>query len=483
MSIHAQQPDAQCDQALAALGAKLSLSRPAQWDNFASMIFAGRMKTRAVISALLTMVLLGAVELGARQSPIKDRAELAKVEAQALAGSAEAQLEMALVYDEGGLVVVDRAKAAEWYQRAASQGVGVAEIRLGMMAETGEGLPQDYAQAKGHYERAVELHDLEANLRLGILHLEGWGVPRDPKKAIALIRLAGEANYHPAQIVLSGMYGVGVGTKVDLKEATAWAERAAKEDDPEGQVIMGGFVMKNIRERDDMNLAREWFQLSAEQDYARGMLGMAATFFQGTPSEEKLRTGLRWLELAAEGGNSAAAFYLAMIRTMTDRSNPAETEKLAKEWLTKAAATGDDLSREVLNLSVGGMPLAEAFQRVMTVPYEDRYVQNYAARRAEAERDSTGDRMPIPIKLVRPIFPMVFRLTVTDGEVVVAFIVDTKGRIREARAVTSSHPAFAEPAVAAVRNWRFLPGRKNGRLVNTRMSVPVYFKISDVKSR
>lgn len=447
------------------------------------MTLAGRLKLQVSLLAMLTLETWGAVEPVVRLSLVKDLSELATVEARALIGSADAQLEMALVYDEGGLVSVDRTKAAAWYQRAASQGVGVAEIRLGMMAEIGDGLPQDYAQAKAHYERAVELRDLEANLRLGILHLEGWGVPRNPEKAVALIRLAGEANYAPAQIVLSGMYGVGVGTKVDLKEATVWAERAARAEDPEGQVTMGGLVMRSIRERDDMNLAREWFQLSAEQEYTRGMLGMAATFMLGNPSPADVQIGLRWLELAAEEGNGAAAFYLALGRTMTDRSDPVATEKIAKEWLGKSWAAGEHVASEVLDLAERGMPLPEAFKQVMTVPFENRYVQRFAANRAEAERNPTKDRAPIPIKIVKPVFPMVFRLTVTDGDVVVAFIVDTKGRVRDATVVKTTHPAFAEPAVEAVRQWLFLPGRQNRRLVNTRMTVPVYFRISDVESR
>ena len=168
---------------------------------------------------------------------------------------------------------------------------------------------------------------------------------------------------------------------------------------------------------------------------------------------------------------------------MTDRSNPTKTEKEAKEWLGKSWAAGKYVAREVLDYSERGLPLQEAFKQVMTVPFEDRYVQRFAATRVEAERNPTKDHLPIPIKLVSPVFPMVFRLTVSDGDVLVEFIVDTKGRVREAKAVQSSHPAFAEPGVAAVMKWRFLPGRKDGRLVNTRMKVPVYFRISDVESR
>lgn len=84
-------------------------------------------------------------------------AALAKREAAALAGSVDAQLELALAFDDGTAGKRDEAKAAHWYQRAADQNVGVAHLRLGMLREAGAGLTQSYAEARTHYERAVAL--------------------------------------------------------------------------------------------------------------------------------------------------------------------------------------------------------------------------------------------------------------------------------------------------------------------------------------
>ncbi len=61
----------------------------------------------------------------------------------------------------------------------------------------------------------------------------------------------------------------------------------------------------------------------------------------------------------------------------------------------------------------------------------------------------------------------------------VAFIVNTKGEVVDAIAIRATNAAFAEAAVRAVLQWKFKPGMKNGRLVNTRMQVPIIFQLED----
>ena len=66
-----------------------------------------------------------------------------------------------------------------------------------------------------------------------------------------------------------------------------------------------------------------------------------------------------------------------------------------------------------------------------------------------------------------------------SGEVTVAFIVGSSGDVVEAYAVKSTQREFEQPAVQAVLKWKFRPGRKGGRAVNTRMSVPIVFNLNE----
>ena len=405
------------------------------------------------------------------------------LEQQAAAGSADAQLELAFALDSASGKAADPAKAAEWYRKAAEQGIGAARLRLGLMYETGRGVTQSYDDARTQYEQAIALGVKEANLRLGILYLEGWGVPRDPAKAVSLIELAAGADYRPAQLILSDMYGVGIGVKKDTAKAIAWAERAASAKDPEAEIQLGSMAMRRDAMKRDVQLAREWFQLSAEQEYSRGMFAMAATFLKPGATLEDAKMGFKWLQLAAENGNSAAMFYVAGMLVATPASGlaGAQANDAARKWFQRASDAGEATASEVLQLEQKGLTLREAFQEVMTVPFFDRYVKRFATARAEAEQDPTGTHPPLPFKLVEPVYPAALRLTHTTGNVLVDFVVDTTGRVRNAKAIKSDHPGFSKPAVEAVQQWIFMPARQKGRIVNTHMQVPVYFRMSDIR--
>ena len=87
------------------------------------------------------------------------------------------------------------------------------------------------------------------------------------------------------------------------------------------------------------------------------------------------------------------------------------------------------------------------------------------------------DRIPEAVYQPAPIFPPGLRQQVDRATVKVEFIVDTDGHVSNAFVVDSTHPGFDEAAITGVTKWRFRAGMKNGRKVNTRMQVPIIFKI------
>lgn len=85
------------------------------------------------------------------------------------------------------------------------------------------------------------------------------------------------------------------------------------------------------------------------------------------------------------------------------------------------------------------------------------------------------DQVPKLVTQKRPAYPRALKKAGISGRVVIEFIVDKEGRVRDASVVSASRPAFGESALAAVRQWRFVPGRHGGRAVNTRVRVPIVF--------
>ena len=89
------------------------------------------------------------------------------------------------------------------------------------------------------------------------------------------------------------------------------------------------------------------------------------------------------------------------------------------------------------------------------------------------------DQQPVAKFQARPQFPFEMRRAGISGEVLVDFIVDTNGDVRNAFAAHSSQREFEASAVQAVSKWKFRPGRKNGHAVFTHMQVPIVFTLNE----
>ncbi len=93
---------------------------------------------------------------------------------------------------------------------------------------------------------------------------------------------------------------------------------------------------------------------------------------------------------------------------------------------------------------------------------------------------SSLDQQPVARVRVPPQYPFEMKRAGIEGEVVVEFIVDTNGDVRNPFVVRSTQREFDAAAIQAVSKWKFRPGRKGGRAVNTsRVQQPITFKINE----
>ncbi len=88
------------------------------------------------------------------------------------------------------------------------------------------------------------------------------------------------------------------------------------------------------------------------------------------------------------------------------------------------------------------------------------------------------DRAPEPIVQTRPDYPFELKRAGIDGRVRAGFIVDSQGNVILPYVVSSTNRGFERAAIEAVKKWKFRPGMKNGRKVNTRVEQPIDFKMS-----
>lgn len=88
------------------------------------------------------------------------------------------------------------------------------------------------------------------------------------------------------------------------------------------------------------------------------------------------------------------------------------------------------------------------------------------------------DQIPVARFQARPVYPSEMRRAGVNGQVIVGFIVDAQGNVRDAQSVRSTHRDFETAAIEAVMKWKFRPGKKGGVAVNTRMQVPIGFTLA-----
>jgi TonB family protein len=76
---------------------------------------------------------------------------------------------------------------------------------------------------------------------------------------------------------------------------------------------------------------------------------------------------------------------------------------------------------------------------------------------------SEMDQKPRAVFQAAPVYPSAMRGKDVEGVVSVIFIVDESGKVKSPRIEKASHTAFGQPALDAVKQWKFEPGVKAGQ--------------------
>ncbi len=92
---------------------------------------------------------------------------------------------------------------------------------------------------------------------------------------------------------------------------------------------------------------------------------------------------------------------------------------------------------------------------------------------------SAANTAPKLLTQAAPAYPFELRSNNQEGAVLVHFHITPAGVTKEVTVVSSTDPAFEQPALDAVRQWTYTPARRDGQAVDSPAIQLVTFRVAD----
>lgn len=297
-------------------------------------------------------------------------------------GNADAEYNLALLYEKGHGVTQDDAEAGKWFRKAADHGNAMAEAHVGMMYANGWGVTRDIAEASKWYQRSAGKDCVDGLIGVGWLYERGLGVPKDYAEAFRLYVLAMLATEGDnaglsasqsvakhltteqiaatvktvqdqllgaaakgdlrAEIQLGRMFETGRGVVQDEAEAMKWYRKAADTGDAYAEEHVGDMYLAGHGVPKDAAAAVGWYRKAADQGNALARYQLGSLYSLGTGVTQNYSDAYYWYLLAFAEYNAYQDIRDAVERNMT----PEEIASVKK----RVAASGAKPNTERLSL-------------------------------------------------------------------------------------------------------------------------------------
>ena len=196
----------------------------------------------------------------------------------------------------------------------AEKGDAAAQMLMAEILSRGLGMPRDGKAAAEWYVKAAAQGIPEAKFQHALMLMDGKLVTADREKAFTLMGEAAAlgnrlARFNYAQMIIARKPG-----DAGLAEALPWFEQAARQGLPDAQYALSQFLSEGAggKARDDA-LARKWLELAARGGYDSAMVDLGIWLVEGRGGERKAEEGFFWMRNAALAGNVAAQSLVAKL--------------------------------------------------------------------------------------------------------------------------------------------------------------------------
>ena len=241
-------------------------------------------------------------------------ASFSEIKQAAQKGNAEAQYQLALFYEKGDGVTIDRTEAVKWFRKAAEQGFAKAQFSLGNCYVFGDGVAENAIEAVKWFRKAAEQGFAKAQFSLGNCYVFGDGVAENAIEAVKWYRKAAEQGNCEGQYALALCYDNGWGVPEDKTEADKWYREAAKQGHQEAQDALGdgkaeykrGLICLSNNETEAIRL----FHRAARKGYAEAQFQLGVCYDRGYGVGKDKQEALKWYREAANQGHEPAKAVL-----------------------------------------------------------------------------------------------------------------------------------------------------------------------------
>ncbi|KAI9339323.1 hypothetical protein BDR26DRAFT_895893 [Obelidium mucronatum] len=241
-------------------------------------------------------------------------------------GHAEAQSNLAVMYENGRGIPESVAKAIHWYNLAADKGEIQAQFNLASLYEKGRGLAApNYTKAKAYYEKAAKAGHTKAKVRLGVMLEQEIGVKKDEHLAIKRLTEAAEEGDIQAQDSLGRIYV----DKKDYTKAMEWSLKAASQHNllgeqstaiSQSQFRLGTLYYLGSGIKQDFFQAFEWYQKAAKLELADAQYMLGYMYEKGRGIEKNEADALAWKNRAKDNHHQLRYGLLWILKQVSTAS-------------------------------------------------------------------------------------------------------------------------------------------------------------------
>jgi TonB family protein len=149
-------------------------------------------------------------------------------------------------------------------------------------------------------------------------------------------------------------------------------------------------------------------------------------------------------------------------------------------YLSTHPSTADRLRRINPDGHLPVMPVAKATTPAAKSPRHEVAAFQLPAGTGVAKGLTEAGVSPRLLSRVTPLYPFEMSAANVEGKVTVEFVIDQDGNVRDAQVLRSTRQEFEAPAIAAILQWKFVPGELHGRKVATHAAQIIEFNLEDL---